>query len=39
MREENNLQMFEKKLLKGIYSKTTLNWTIYDTIGGYKELC
>ena len=34
MREENNLQMFENTLLKGMYLKTTLNWTIYDTIGG-----
>jgi hypothetical protein len=34
MREENNLQMFENTLLKGIYLKTTPNWTIYDTIGG-----
>jgi len=33
MREENNLQKFENTLLKGIYLKTTLNWTIYDTIG------
>jgi len=34
VREENNLQMFENTLLKGIYLKTTLNWTIYDAIGG-----